>query len=65
MQKNLVLKTIISVVMGLACLVMIYPFLVMVSTSLKSMKEIRAIEFSLIPKTAMFSNYAQAMSRGN
>ncbi len=56
MQKNLVLKTIISVVMGLACLVMIYPFLVMVSTSPKSMKEIRAIEFSATPSFSLGYN---------
>jgi len=65
MEKNLTQKIIVSVLIGIICIIMIYPFLVMVSTSLKSMKEIRAIEFSLIPKQVMFSNYAQAMLRGN
>lgn len=37
----------------------------MLSTSLKSMTEVYATEFSLIPKSFLFENYIEAMQRGN
>lgn len=58
-------KLAVSIVVGLACVIMVYPFLVMLSTSLKSMRDIRAAEFALLPERIMFSNYGEAMRRGS
>lgn len=49
---------------GLFCLMTLYPFIVMVTTSLKSYTDIYAAKVKLLPSKLMFSNYVEAMSRG-
>jgi multiple sugar transport system permease protein len=46
-------------------LVMIFPFILMLSTSLKSMAELQRPVFSIIPDVLRFDNYPRAMARGN
>ncbi len=64
-MKRTVSKIVVSIIVGLVCILMIYPFLIMLSTSLKTTGEIRSGEFHLIPRQFVFSNYAEAMTRGN
>ena len=64
-MKRTTSKIIVSIIIGLFCILMIYPFLIMLSTSLKTIGEIRSAEFHLIPRQFMLSNYAVAMTRGN
>ncbi|HUZ18641.1 MAG TPA: carbohydrate ABC transporter permease [Spirochaetia bacterium] len=45
-------------------LVMLFPFIVMVLTSLKTMAEIQSPVFKLLPKVPQFSNYYTAMTQG-
>jgi len=52
----------ITMVLSLA---MLSPFVFMLATSLKSDAELASMEFSLLPKSPAFSNYATAMGRGN
>jgi multiple sugar transport system permease protein len=44
---------------------MIFPFILMLSTSLKSMAELQRPVFSIIPDVLRFENYPKAMARGN
>ena len=44
---------------------MLFPFIIMLLTSLKTMSEIQSPEFHLFPKTPHFENYARAMMTGN
>ena len=64
-MKPSISKIVISILVGLFCILMMYPFLIMISTSLKSTGEIRSGEFTMIPKRIVLSNYAMAMTRGN
>lgn len=45
--------------------VMLVPFLLMLTTSLKTLPEILSPRFSLFPEMPMFSNYPDAMGRGD
>jgi multiple sugar transport system permease protein len=58
-------KIILTATIGILCLIVFYPFLVMLSTSLKSMSEVFATEFSILPEKFLFENYLEAMQRGN
>jgi multiple sugar transport system permease protein len=44
---------------------MIFPFILMLSTSLKNMAELQRPVFSIIPDVLRFDNYPKAMARGN
>ena len=46
-------------------ILMLFPFLMMLSTSLKSMSEINSPTFSMIPKEFAWSNFSKALSNGN
>jgi multiple sugar transport system permease protein len=46
-------------------ILMISPFVLMLSTSLQSMGELRGENIKLIPEKPLFSNYPEAMKRGN
>jgi len=46
-------------------ILMLFPFLMMLSTSLKSMSEINSPTFSMIPKKFAWSNFSKALSNGN
>ena len=50
--------------LGVFCVVMIFPFVIMVNTSLKTMQEIRSAEYKWIPERLQIGNYAAAMRRG-
>ncbi len=58
-------KIVTSVLAGLFCLMILYPFVVMVTTSLKSYTDIYAAKVRLLPSKFMFSNYLEAMARGD
>jgi multiple sugar transport system permease protein len=45
--------------------IMIFPFILMLSTSLKNMAELQRPVFSIIPDVLRFENYPKAMARGN
>lgn len=45
--------------------IMLFPFILMLSTSLKNMAELQRPIFSIIPDVLRFSNYPKAMVRGN
>jgi len=64
-MKRTTSQIVVSILIGLFCALMIYPFLIMLSTSLKTIGEIRSAEFHLIPRRFIFSNFAVAMTRGN
>ncbi len=65
MGRNFSISRIVaSVLAGLFCLMTLYPFIVMVTTSLKSYTDIYAAKVKLLPSKLMFSNYVEAMSRG-
>lgn len=46
-------------------LIVLTPFFLMILTSLKSLPEIMSPEFKLLPEKWLFSNYVEAMQRGN
>jgi multiple sugar transport system permease protein len=59
------LNRIISIVMLTLSLVILIPFLIMLVTSLKTMGEVFAPNFTFIPHKLLFSNYIVAMATGN
>ncbi len=64
-MENKRAKYLISATMFILSLVMLFPFFLMVMTSLKTMAEIQNSTFVLIPKHFNFINYYDAMLRGN
>ena len=64
MKEKTIKNYLISFPLFFLSLIMIMPFLIMVSTSLKGIAEINSGTISLIPKKWMFSNYAEAMRTG-
>lgn len=55
--KKLLLKFILYIVIIDICIFILYPYFVMVCTALKSRAEIFAIEGTVIPKNALWSNF--------
>jgi len=55
--KTLILKFILYLVVIDICILILYPYFVMVCTALKSRAEIFAIEGTIIPKEALWSNF--------
>ena len=53
------------VVLALISIIMLFPFILMLSTSLKNMAELQKPVFSIIPDVLRFDNYPKAMARGN
>jgi multiple sugar transport system permease protein len=49
----------------LASLVILFPFVLMLITSLKTLKEIQSPAFTFVPAKLMISNYVDAMRTGN
>jgi len=65
-MKQLKWNTVVVIVfLGTASLVMMTPFVIMVTTSLKTAAEINSPTLQIFPHKAMFSNYLKAMSTGN
>lgn len=63
-MKNTKVKIFVTIIMISFCIVMFFPFYMMLATSVKSMKEIMSSNFTIIPKKFFFSNYAAALSKG-
>jgi multiple sugar transport system permease protein len=57
-------KSALSAIVIAVSLVMLFPFALMVITSLKSMGDIQSPTFSFIPREWHFDNYAKAMQSG-
>ncbi|GKS09538.1 bicyclomycin resistance protein [Paenibacillus chitinolyticus] len=55
----------LSVIVLIFSLFMIFPFVLMIITSLKTMGDIMSPQFIFFPKTWVWQNYVEAMSRGN
>ncbi len=64
-EQNSISRKIWFVLLVIVALFMLFPFILMISTSLKTPAEIQNAEFSLIPQVFQFSNYAKAMGRGD
>ena len=65
-MKHLKWSTAVLIVfLGTASLVMITPFVIMLTTSLKTAAEINSPTLHIFPHKVMFSNYIKAMSTGN
>ncbi|NOU92707.1 ABC transporter permease subunit [Paenibacillus sp. LMG 31456] len=54
----------LSVIVLIFALLMLFPFVLMVLTSLKTMGDIMAPQFIFFPETWVWHNYVEAMSRG-
>jgi multiple sugar transport system permease protein len=54
-----------AAIMFLLSLIMLFPFFLMVMTSLKTMGEVQSTTFTLFPKHLMFINYMEAMAHGD
>jgi multiple sugar transport system permease protein len=58
-------KWIITAVMAVFSLIMLFPFILMLLTALKTMKEVLAPRFIFLPSELIWSNFAEAMRRGD
>ena len=56
--KELALKTLLYFVVTVICIVILYPYFVMFCTALKSRAEIFAIDGTILPINALWSNFA-------
>lgn len=54
-------KTVLYAVVILVCIIIIAPFVIMISYSLRSTKDIFALDYSLIPKNATLDAYKNAL----
>ena len=59
------LNRLIAIIMAVLSLAILLPFLIMVATSVKTMGEVFAPNFSFIPRQWVFTNYRDAMITGN
>jgi len=64
-QYSRLANSILVAVLIVISFLMIFPFILMLSTSLKSMAELQRPVFSIIPDVLRFENYPKAMARGN
>lgn len=58
-------KIALFVIMFILSCIMLFPFILMISTSLQSETELMSSTFHIIPKTIVFANYITAMHTGN
>ncbi len=65
MKKRKINHAIWIVVMTLASLIMLFPIIMMISTSFQSMAEIQSAAFHLLPQRLSLDYYTEAMSTGN
>jgi multiple sugar transport system permease protein len=64
-MENKKFKYLLSAIMFILSLVMLFPFFLMVTTSLKTMAEIQSSTFAVFPKCFNFINYVNAMGHGD
>ena len=65
MKQNKVASTLIFALCIMISLIVLLPLFLMILTSLKSTGEINAESFVFIPEKLLFSNYVDAMRKGN
>lgn len=58
-------RWLLSLILLMVSFIMLMPFFLMISTSLKTMGDIMSPSFNFLSSTWEWSNYAEAMSRGN
>lgn len=61
--KSLALRTLLYFVVTVICIVILYPYFVMFCTALKSRNEIFAMEGTILPIKANWSNFAEIWTR--
>ena len=60
--KEMALRTLLYFVVSVICIVILYPYFVMVCTALKSRAEIFSIEGTVLPQEALWSNFIDIWS---
>ncbi len=65
MKAKIKTKKYLILIMSILSVVMLIPFVILISTSLKSMEDIQSSVFTFIPKQVVWHNFIDAMSRGN
>lgn len=58
-------KIVLYIILIALTIIAVFPILIMLSTSLKSLGEIRTSSFNLIPQTFHFENFAKFLQSGN
>ena len=58
------LKVLFSVAMAILSFLVAFPFILMILTALKTLPEVMAPGFNLLPKQLVWGNFAEAMTRG-
>ena len=61
--KEILLKSLLYLVVSLICIVILYPYFVMFCTALKTRSEIFAMDGTLLPKDAVWTNFTDIWSR--
>lgn len=64
-MKNKTFKRMLAVMMLVLSIFMLFPYFLMLITSVKTMGDIQSPSFTFIPREVVFSNYIEAMSRGD
>ena len=64
-KKQMVYKTLLTVVLTLISMTMVIPFVLTVFTSLKPMSEIQSASYTVLPQNWQFNNYVEAMQKGH
>ncbi len=62
-RRTLVTKIILLIVLSFFAFLVVMPFVLMITGSLKTVSEINASSFSVFPKVPQFSNYIKAFQR--
>ena len=65
MNRTILKKILLYLLLIALNLIVLFPFLVMIATSLKSLNEIRVSPYSLVPKEIRFDNYISFFQSGN
>lgn len=65
MKKKKIKRSLTLLFLFVLCLIFLIPLFLMILTSLKSMPEIMASQFVWKPEKWLFSNYAEAMQKGD
>ncbi len=61
--EKIILRVLLYVVVALICLIILYPYFVMLCTALKSRAEIFAVNGTILPVHALWSNFVDIWSR--
>ena len=61
--KEILLKSLLYLVVSVICIVILYPYFVMFCTALKNRSEIFAMDGTMLPKDAVWTNFTDIWSR--